>query len=110
MRSESLQSIILIHTYSHLIVSLEYYIPITETIFIQSNMTYAKASPNPLAGSLHVGVNTNSSERQAVIQVDMTYTGTEIRERTSVCVVNLDGSDGLYIYVRISSDTRVLRF
>ncbi|EKM54500.1 uncharacterized protein PHACADRAFT_196928 [Phanerochaete carnosa HHB-10118-sp] len=78
---------------------LEYYLPVTPTIFVQSNVSCVPSLVGPVTGSLTVGINPNSTNPRATVDVLMSYTGTDIREQTSVCLMNLAGSDGLYIYV-----------
>ncbi|GJE92203.1 hypothetical protein PsYK624_083560 [Phanerochaete sordida] len=78
---------------------LEYYLPVTSTIFVQSNVSCLPSKVGPITGSLTVGFNPDLSTNQAAVKVLMSYTGTDIREQTSVCLMNLAGSDGLYIYV-----------
>lgn len=68
---------------------------------MQSNVTYARTNSDSVSGLLTVQANPNTSERKVTILVDMSYTGKHIRELTSVCVVNMNGSDGLYLYVCI---------
>lgn len=79
--------------------SLEYYVPISNVMFVQSNVTGPANTSNAIKGSLSVGVNSDPADTQATVKVAMSYSGADIRERTSVCLMNLAGSDGLYIYV-----------
>jgi len=84
---------------------LEYYVPVTwpvtSSIFVQSNVSSSSlpSTVGPITGSLAVVINPDPTATQAMVQVLMSYTGTDIREQTSVCLMNLAGSDGLYIYV-----------
>lgn len=78
---------------------LEYYVPIANAMFIQSNVSGPLNASSRVTGSLNVGISNDPTDTQASIKVQMSYTGTEVRERTSVCLMNLAGSDGLYIYV-----------
>ena len=47
-----------------------------------------------------MGVNTDPTESRITVKVKMSYSSIDIRERTSVCLMNLQGTNGLYIYVR----------
>lgn len=78
---------------------LAYELPVESTIFVQSNVSCLPSKVGPITGSLTVGINPDPSDTMATVKVLMSYTGTEIREQTSVCLMNLAGSDGLYIYV-----------
>ncbi|KAI0695465.1 hypothetical protein BC835DRAFT_1306017 [Cytidiella melzeri] len=89
-------------TYAHEDHRLQYSVPISTTVFVQSNMTqYVNNSPHPISGSLHVGTNSEPSYSQATFNVAMSYTSVDIREQTKVCIVklNISHADGLYIYV-----------
>ena len=87
--------------------SLEYYVPISSLMFIQSNVSGPTNTSKVINGSLNVDVSSDPTDTQASVKVVMTYTGTEIREQTSVCLMNLAGSDGLYIYVSIAVHVRL---
>lgn len=89
------------------VISLEYNLPVTSTIFVQSNLSCAPFDVGDITGSLNVGINTDPTQTQATVGVFMSYTGTDVREQTSVCLMNLSGSDGLYIYVGTLSDVSV---
>lgn len=79
--------------------SLEYYVPIANTMFIQSNVSSFSSKTGSITGSLDVGVSTDPKDTAASVKVLMSYTGTDVREQTNVCLMNLAGADGLYIYV-----------
>lgn len=80
--------------------SLMYTIPVDSTIWIQSNVSCLPiAQASPVTGSLSVAVSQDPTDTDATLKISMTYTGKDVRERTSVCVMNLVGSDGVYIYV-----------
>ncbi|KIP04224.1 hypothetical protein PHLGIDRAFT_37052 [Phlebiopsis gigantea 11061_1 CR5-6] len=78
---------------------LEYYVPLSNVMFVQSNVSGPTNTSKVITGSLNVGVSNDPTDTRASVKVLMTYTGTTIREQTSVCLMNLAGSDGLYIYV-----------
>lgn len=80
--------------------SLMYTIPVDSTIWIQSNVSCLPiAQASPVTGSLSVAVSQDPTDTDATLKISMTYTGKDVREHTSVCVMNLVGSDGVYIYV-----------
>ena len=53
----------------------------------------------PITGSLTVDLTDDPKDTNASIKVAMWYTGTDIRYKTSVCLMNVPGADGLFIYV-----------
>ena len=79
---------------------LQYLVPVSSTVFVQSNVSCLASQAGPITGSLNLGINTDSSVTQITVKVKMSYSGAEVREKTSVCLMNLENSDGLYIYVR----------
>lgn len=81
---------------------LEYYVPMAETVFVQSNMTRSTVTVPPISGSFNVGVSSDPRDTQISIIVDMSYTGVYIRERTSVCMVNLNDSNGVFVYLPLN--------
>jgi hypothetical protein len=80
-------------------VRLEYYVPISNTIFVQSNVSCLLSQAGPITGSFNLGISTDPNDTRISVKVEMSYSGADIRERTSVCLMNLAGSDGVYIYV-----------
>ena len=69
-------------------------------MFIESNVSYFSSKGGPITGSLDVGVSTDPKDTAASVKVLMSYTGAKVREQTNVCLMNLAGADGVYIYVR----------
>ncbi|KAJ3555406.1 hypothetical protein NM688_g2595 [Phlebia brevispora] len=79
---------------------LEYYIPVTDTVFVQSNVSYpSNMTSPPISGSLTVNLSDDPKDTNASITVAMSYTGSDVREKTSVCLMNVAGADGLYLFV-----------
>lgn len=79
---------------------LEYYIPVTDTVFIQSNVSIpANITSPPITGSLVVNLSDDPQETNASITVAMSYTELYIRQETKVCLMNIAGANGLYIFV-----------
>lgn len=84
---------------AHRLFSLQYSMPVEGMVFVQSNVSCLQSKAGPITGSLTVSTSPNPQDTNATVKVYMSYTGTHVRERTSVCLMNLYGSDGLYIYV-----------
>ncbi|THG99360.1 hypothetical protein EW026_g2963 [Hermanssonia centrifuga] len=84
---------------------LEYYVPTENTVFVQSNVSYsASNNPSYINGRLNVDISDDPKDTNVSIKVAMSYSGTDIRQQTSVCLMNLDGADGLYLYVPYNLD------
>ncbi|KAF7792428.1 hypothetical protein EIP86_003465 [Pleurotus ostreatoroseus] len=68
---------------SSLRAQLEYYIPVTDTVFIQSNVSMpANVTSPPITGSLVVNLSDDPQETNASITVAMSYTELYIRQET----------------------------
>ncbi|KAH9949543.1 hypothetical protein B0H21DRAFT_98874 [Amylocystis lapponica] len=79
---------------------LQYVIPLSGPIFLQSNVSYYEENDlsQQVSGTLNVDVNDDPAATDAVVSVSMFYSVASIRMDTSVCLVNLSGSNGIYIY------------
>ncbi|KAI0341945.1 hypothetical protein BDW22DRAFT_1420545 [Trametopsis cervina] len=80
---------------------LEYYVPLTQTTLVQSNVTICRKTSPVITGSLVVSPTSDPKDTRAKIIVDMAYSSPDIRQQTHVCRVALNetGISGLSIYV-----------
>ncbi|KZT08352.1 uncharacterized protein LAESUDRAFT_676365 [Laetiporus sulphureus 93-53] len=80
---------------------LEYALPLSDLVFIQSNVSYATDSTTvqDISGTLDVGVNADPSVTEAIVSVSMQYSDEALKERTHVCLMNISDSNGVYLYV-----------
>lgn len=70
-------------------------------MFLQSNVSY-QSDPSTLrgiSGTLSVGVNADPHVKEGVASVTMHYTNESLKDQTSVCLMNVSNSNGLYLYV-----------
>lgn len=70
-------------------------------MFLQSNVSY-QSDPSTLqdiSGTLSVGVNADPFARDGVVSVTMYYSSQSLKDQTSVCLMNVSNSSGLYLYV-----------
>ena len=84
-----------------LVSSLSYSIPLNGLVFVQSNVSY-QSDPSTLqdiSGTLSVGVNADSHAKEGVASVTMHYSNKSLKDQTSVCLMNVSNSSGLYLYV-----------
>ncbi|KAL6310372.1 hypothetical protein BKA93DRAFT_721858 [Sparassis latifolia] len=80
---------------------LQYTIPLDGTVFLQSNLSYqtAGAELQEVSGTLLVDINEDPTVTDALVAVSMRYSDIGIKNKTSVCLMNVSGSsNGLYIY------------
>ncbi|PCH43785.1 hypothetical protein WOLCODRAFT_122605 [Wolfiporia cocos MD-104 SS10] len=92
--------------------TLQYVVPLDGLVFLHSNVTYtSNGTTTPgITGSLIVGVNSDPNAIDAIVSVTMRYSDQALRNRTSVCLMNVSNSNGLYLYVPsnlTSNDTLV---
>ncbi|KAI0728121.1 hypothetical protein C8Q72DRAFT_409673 [Fomitopsis betulina] len=81
--------------------TLSYDIPLSGLVFLQSNVSY-QSDPSTLrgiSGTLSVGVNADPHVKEGVASVTMHYTNESLKDQTSVCLMNVSNSNGLYLYV-----------
>lgn len=77
-------------------------IPLSGLVFLQSNVSYPTdaAEFQMLSGTLAVGINDDPTVSDALVSVSMLYSDVSLKDRTSVCLMNISNSNGLYLYVR----------
>ena len=84
-----------------LVYSLSYNVPLSGLVFVQSNVSY-QSDPSTLqdiTGTLSVGVNADPHAKEGVASVTMHYSNKSLKDQTSVCLMNVSNSNGLYLYV-----------
>ncbi|KAI0958825.1 hypothetical protein AcV7_004531 [Taiwanofungus camphoratus] len=76
-------------------------IPLSGLVFLQSNVSYPTdaAEFQMLSGTLAVGINDDPTVSDALVSVSMLYSDVSLKDRTSVCLMNISNSNGLYLYV-----------
>ncbi|TCD60069.1 hypothetical protein EIP91_010787 [Steccherinum ochraceum] len=89
-----------------------YNMPLDEGIFLGSNGSYrADAVSSSISGTLQVDINQEPSISDIQIDVTMSYSSTDVRNRTHVCLVDAYDNNGFYLYVPNNlTDRDILKF
>ncbi|KAH9832174.1 uncharacterized protein C8Q71DRAFT_777702 [Rhodofomes roseus] len=81
--------------------TLQYNVHLNSLVFLQSNVSY-QSDPSTLqdiSGTLSVGINADPYARDGIVSVAMYYSSQSLKDQTSVCLMNVSNSSGLYLYV-----------
>lgn len=80
---------------------LQYTVPLDGLVFVHSNVSYSSDAQvvDDISGTLLVGVNSDPTVSDGIVSVTMHYSDLSLMERTHVCLMNISGSNGIYLYV-----------
>ena len=85
---------------SSIVSSLQYSLPVNETMYIRSNFTEQEGQEqSPMTGTFSVSVTQDSTQSEALVSVAMNNIGDTAMQAANVCTVRTETGWGLAIYV-----------
>ncbi|KZT26704.1 hypothetical protein NEOLEDRAFT_1240771 [Neolentinus lepideus HHB14362 ss-1] len=78
---------------------LEYKFPVSSSIVMKSNVTQDMDAPRTVRGNLLVDLNSDHSEDETLVFVNLNYSSDRLLDATNVCHIKGLGSDGVSISI-----------